>query len=46
MAENVVEIGEYLMMKKILLKPENEEIDPMQRKVLFACLRGNVAKWS
>lgn len=34
-AENVPETGESLLLKKVLLKPEKEAIEPAQRKALF-----------
>ena len=33
--EVLAEIGEYLMMNKVLLKPEKEQADPAQRKSVF-----------
>jgi len=35
MAENMPETGESLIINKILLKPEKEVVEPVQRKALF-----------
>ena len=35
MAEVLLETGEALMMNKVLLKPEKEQVEPAQRKSFF-----------
>jgi hypothetical protein len=45
--ENVPETGESLLLKKVLLKPEKEVVEPTQRNTLFRTVckvKGNVAR--
>ena len=34
-AENMLQIGEVLMLNKVLLNPEKKVVEPTQRKALF-----------
>ena len=43
--ENLLEIGEALMMNKVLLKHKKENVEPTQRKSLFITMHKVKGKW-